>query len=81
MDSAPKLIFLHSQDSLSPAKLESFRRYPTEWIKSTLRPGHPGALKVRPDGTVLDGHHRLWVLLERDEDIHALPREILRKES
>lgn len=41
----------------------------------------PGSLKVRPDGTVLDGHHRLAALLEHGEDIHQLPREILEKES
>jgi hypothetical protein len=39
-----------------------------------------GLLKVRPDGTVLDGHHRLSILLERGEDIHGLPREIIKKE-
>jgi hypothetical protein len=37
-------------------------------------------LKVRPDGTVLDGHHRISVLEERGEDIHLLPREIMEKE-
>jgi hypothetical protein len=35
---------------------------------------------LRPDGTVLDGHHRLAILLERGEDIHSLAREIMAKE-
>jgi hypothetical protein len=36
-------------------------------------------LKVRPDGTVLDGHHRIRVLAERGVDVHWLPREIIKK--
>lgn len=77
MDSAPtrRLKFLHSEDALSTVKLKVFRERPTDWIKLTLQPGQAGSLKVRPDGTVLDGHHRLSVLLERGENIHALPRE------
>jgi hypothetical protein len=77
----PKLRFLHSDDILNAVKLEAFRRLPTDSIKQALRFGQPGSLKVRPDGTVLDGHHRLSVLLERGENVHLLPREILDKES
>jgi hypothetical protein len=62
-------------------KLDTFRRLPTEAIKLALQPGQPGSLKARPDGTVLDGHHRLFVLLERGEIIDQLPREIIKKES
>ncbi len=76
----PKLQFLHSASVLNTVKLTSFRRISTEALKSSLLPGQPGALKVRPDGTVLDGHHRLSILVERDEDIHALPREIIDKD-
>jgi len=39
--------------------------------------GEPGALKARPDGTVLDGHHRIVVLRERGFDVDALPREVV----
>ncbi len=83
MDSAqrPRLKFLHSAGALSPVKLEVFRRLPTEAIVSSLHPGQPGSLKARPDGTVLDGHHRLSILVERGEDIQQLPREIIEKES
>jgi hypothetical protein len=77
----PKFIFLHSRDAMIQAKLEAFRRLPNDAIGSSLHPGRPGSLKVRSDGTVLDGHHRLAVLLERGEDIHRLPREINEKES
>ncbi len=76
----PVLRFLHSEDSLNRVKLAAFRRFSTEAIKASLHPGQPGSLKVRVDGTVLDGHHRLAVLLERAEDIHCLPREIMEKD-
>jgi hypothetical protein len=77
---SPKLKFLHSEDCTSLSKLESFRRSSTDAITLSLYPGQPGALKVRPDGTVLDGHHRLYILMERGQNIHRLPREIIKKE-
>jgi len=76
----PKLKFLHSEDLMSLVKLEGFRRLSTDAIKSSLHPGQPGSLKVRTDGTVLDGHHRLSILLERRVDIHQLPREIMERD-
>jgi hypothetical protein len=75
----PKLRFLHSDDLLNAVKLAQFRRFSTEQLKFSLRPGEPGSLKTRPDGTVLDGHHRRSILLERAEDIDDLPREIMEK--
>jgi hypothetical protein len=66
---------------LTSAKLELFRRFSSEELKASLAPGQQGSLKARLDGTVLDGHHRLTVLVERGEDIDALPREIIRRES
>jgi hypothetical protein len=66
---------------MSAVKLEAFRRLSTDAIRSSLHPVQPGSLKVRPDGAVLDGHHRLSILLERGEDIHGLPREIMESES
>jgi hypothetical protein len=76
----PKLRFLHSEELMSPLKLEAFRRLSTDAIESSLRPGQSGSLKVRMDGTVLDGHHRLSILLERRVDIHQLPREIMERD-
>jgi hypothetical protein len=61
------------------SKLELSRRLSTSEIKASLSPGEPGSLKVRPEGTVLDGHHRIFVLLERGEDIERLPREIMER--
>ena len=74
-----KLKFLHPVTSLSPVKLEALRRLSTDQLKASLKVGHENSLKARPDGTVLDGHHRLSVLLERDIDINTLPREIIEK--
>jgi hypothetical protein len=72
----PPLRFLHSEEVLSQAKLAQFRRVSTVELVDTLRPGEPGALRTRPDGTVLEGHHRLAVLRERGVEIDTLPREV-----
>ena len=53
---------------------------PTADLIESLRPGQSGALRTRPDGTVLEGHHRLVVLRERGIDLDTLPREVLRPE-
>jgi hypothetical protein len=53
---APRLKFLHPAGTLNRVKLENFRRLSTEELRSSLMPNAPGSLKVRPDGTVLDGH-------------------------
>lgn len=76
----PLLRFLHAETVLNRVKLEFFRGRSTQELVSSLAPGEPGALKARPDGTVLDGHHRLNVLMERGVDIQSLPREIMQKE-
>jgi len=68
---------LHSEVILSKVKLERIRTVGTAELMESLRPGQPGALKTRPDGTVLEGHHRLVVLRERGIDVNILPREVL----
>jgi hypothetical protein len=66
---------LHPAGSLSQPKLAVFSRASTEDLIRSLCPGEPGALKVKPDGTIMDGHHRIYVLRERGMDVDALPRE------
>jgi hypothetical protein len=56
-------------------KLDEFRRLSTGELIESLALGGPGALKARPDGTVLDGHHRIVVLRERGVNVDTLPRE------
>jgi hypothetical protein len=68
---------LHGEGSLSQPKLTAFRKLSTEDLIGSLRPEEPGALKVKPDGTIMDGHHRVFVLRERGVDVDALPRESL----
>jgi hypothetical protein len=55
-------------------------RLSTEVLLATLVPGEKGCLKTRPDGTILDGHHRIWVLRNRGIDVEILPREVIDKE-
>lgn len=69
---------LHADYTLLTLKLEQFRRIATDELCKSLAPGQAGALKVRPDGTILDGHHRIKVLRERGFDVDRLPREIIR---
>lgn len=77
----PDLKFLHARETLNGVKLHLFRSLSTYELTWSLAPGQPGALKVRPDGTVLDEHHRLCVLVERGVDIHFLPREIMERKA
>ena len=75
------LKLLHSDDTLNKGKLEMFSKLSDKKLIDSLRPGQSGSLKARPDGTVLDGHHRLKILRGRGIDIDALPREIIVRDS
>ena len=76
----PPLKPLHPDSSLSPAKLVQLARVPTEILQHSLLPGQEHSLKTRPDGTVLEGHHRIRILKSRGVDVDALPREIIVRE-
>ena len=41
----------------------------------SLAPGERESLKVKTDGTVMDGNTRAKVLEERGYDVNGLPRE------
>ena len=71
---------LHPDSSLSPVKLQQINRVPTEILLHSLKPGHKDCLKARPDGTILDGHHRIKILRSRGVDVDALDREIIVRE-
>ena len=77
----PALKFLHAGTFLSRAKLAVLEQIPTEVLIASLAPGHRDCLKTRPDGTILDGHHRVHVLRERGVEVDTLPREIVEKAS
>jgi RHS repeat-associated protein len=64
---------LHKLDQQT---LDYFRKKSTGELLDSLKPGKPESLKVKADGTIMNGHHRLEVLLERGVDIKSLPKEI-----
>ena len=76
---SPPLKSIHPDESLLPLKLDKYRKLSTDVLIDSLRPGGEGCLKARPDGTMLDGHHRIKVLRERGVDVDALPREVIPK--
>jgi len=78
-DQRPPLTFLHAEASLSPPKLAIFAKLSSDELKLSLVPGQVHCLKTRPDGTILDGHHRVHVLRTRGEDVDSLPREVLER--
>ncbi|HVL12737.1 MAG TPA: hypothetical protein VM529_09235 [Gemmata sp.] len=75
------LIPLHSDDGLVPSKLAALGRLTTAQLIDSLKPGRVGSLKARPDGTMLDGHHRIKILRDRGVDVDALPREVIPKDA
>jgi hypothetical protein len=75
----PPLKPLHPETSLSAAKLAKMESLTTDVLKQSLMPGQKDCLKTRPDGTILEGHHRIYVLRKRGVDVDTLPREIVVK--
>jgi hypothetical protein len=75
----PPLQPLHLNSALSQAKLNHYARLTTKELIRSLAPGQVGSLKTPPDGTVIDGHHRIGVLRERGIDVDLLPREVFTK--
>ena len=78
MDENPPLKPLHSE--LIRSKLAIIEKLSTAALKESLAPGQEHSLKTRPDGTMLDGHHRVHVLRERGETVDTLPREVIEKD-
>ena len=76
----PPLKCLHADSSLNPAKLAKMDRASTESLLASLVPGLRDCLKTRPDGTILDGHHRIYVLRQRSVDVDRLPRQEIIKD-
>jgi hypothetical protein len=77
----PPLRALHPDSSLSPSTLQGLGRKSTPELIDSLRPGQPEALRVRPDGTIINGHHRIKILRERGVDVDALPREVIPRDT
>jgi len=71
---------LHPDHSLLPLKLATYSKLSDNQLIDSLKPGQPGSLKARPDGTMIDGHHRIKILRDRGVDVDSLPREIVPKD-
>lgn len=65
---------LHKQ--LKESRLEYWRKRSTDEIIASLKPGEEESLKVKADGTMMNGHHRIAILCERGVDVEQLPREL-----
>jgi hypothetical protein len=76
----PPLKPLHPDSSLNSAKLAKYDRASTEELIASLVPPLQGCLKTREDGTILDGHHRIFVLRGRGIAVDDLPRDIILKD-
>jgi ParB-like chromosome segregation protein Spo0J len=59
------------------SKLKKYNKLSDKELIDSLKPGLPGSLKVRPDGTIVDGHHRIKILRSRGVDVDCLEREII----
>lgn len=75
----PPLQLIHSDATIesgaSRLSLAYWRQRKTEEIVESLYPGRSEALKVKPDGRVLNGNVRVKVLAERGFDVNNLECE------
>jgi hypothetical protein len=76
----PPLKALHPDSSLNAGKLAKMETVSTELLLASLGAGLRDCLKTRPDGTILDGHHRIHILRQRGVEVDSLPREIVVKD-
>jgi hypothetical protein len=76
----PSLKLLHPDTSLNKGKLAKMGQLSNEALTDSLLPGRQECLKTRPDGTILDGHHRIFVLRQRGVDVDSLPRDVVVKD-
>ena len=79
VSATPPLQRIHSDQTLSSGSnrysLAYWRTRPTDEILRSLSPGLPEALRVKPDGRVMNGNTRVKVLEERGVNVDSLPRE------
>jgi len=75
----PSLKPLHPDSFLKADKLAKIEKLSTEEICASLLSGEH-CLKTRRDGTILEGHHRVYVLRQRGVDVDNLPRDVIVKD-
>lgn len=71
---------VHADPSLIGSKLEKYRKLTDQELIDSLKPGQPGSLKARPDGTIVD-NHRIKILRDRGVNVDSLPRDVIPKDS
>jgi hypothetical protein len=75
----PPLRRIHTDETLAAGtsrfSLAYWRTRKTEEIVESLRPGKQEALRVKPDGRIINGNVRITVLEERGFDVDELERE------
>jgi hypothetical protein len=76
----PPLKSLHPEGHLNAGKPAQIDRLSTEALLDSLLPGLKDCLKTRPEGTILDGHHRIHIIRQRGVDVDGLPRQIIVKD-
>jgi len=79
-DPLPILKALQADESLIPLRLAQLDQLSTEALVQSLAPGQRDCLKTRRDGTIIDGHHHVYIPRRREVNVDALPHEILLKE-
>ncbi len=80
MSNLPPLKPLHADSTSIPSKLNKYGKLSDQELIDSLKPGQQGALKVRPDGTIVDGNHRIKILRDGSVDVDSLPRDIIPKD-
>ena len=72
----------YERDLGAKRSLDRVRRMSTQDIIDSLRPGNGNkeALKVNPNGVIVNGNTRIKVLKERGVDVNSLPREFVPSE-
>jgi hypothetical protein len=79
MNGNPPLRRIHSDQTLesgsNKVSLDYWRGRPTDEIVESLTPGEAEALRVKPDGRIMNGNTRVKVLEERGYNTNTLPRE------
>jgi hypothetical protein len=78
----PSLKLNHSDATITSGSnrfsYDFWRQQATNDIVQSPRPGADEALHSKPDGRIINGNTRIKVLEERDFDVYALPREVIR---
>ncbi len=64
--------FLHKE--FRQSSLEYLGKHSTDDILKSLLPGAKSPLIVKPDGTIMQGNHRIFILTQRGVNVNTLPR-------